>query len=306
MIVVEQQTFGVRSGVSVIIPTKDRLSWLQRVVPTYLSQLEVAEIIVVVDGCTDGTLEYVKQLASRDRRVRYIDNGKNRGIPFSKNVGIDAARSDYIFFGEDDLELTDGFLGILMNHLEEFDVDVISGRNVWRYENESEEHAIARTDEIGDSQVDFRMLAINTSARLKDDTIQFLLANPMLAKSDVFRRIKFDERYRVNFWREESDFQLSAQERGYKLASCPHAICFNYIIQNDTGGVHGTLAWRRLAWITINNWRFVMKHRKFISANFRIGNQYVYLARMTGSKFVSEMLLPWMIQAKRRVIRILG
>ena len=46
--------------VSIIIPTKDRLTYLQRVLPSFLMQDEVKEIIVVVDGSTDGTLEFLE------------------------------------------------------------------------------------------------------------------------------------------------------------------------------------------------------------------------------------------------------
>ncbi len=77
-------------SVSVVIPTKDRLSSLRRVLPTYLSQPEVEEIIVVVDGSTDGTMTYLRDLASANHKIRCIDNGVNRGIRYSKNAGISA------------------------------------------------------------------------------------------------------------------------------------------------------------------------------------------------------------------------
>ena len=288
-------------SVSVIIPTKDRLNSLRRVLPTYLAQPEVEEIIVIVDGSTDGTTTYLQELASTDNKIRCIDNGVNRGIPYSKNAGIDVACSTYIFIGEDDVELTDGFLRTLLDHRNASGADVICGRNIWRYEHETSQSAIARTDTIPGPAVNLRTIGIETSVRLADDTAQLLLAGPMLATAEVFRRVRYDERYKVNFWREESDFQLSAQELGYKLVSCPHAICFNYMLENDRGGVYSQIGWRRLLWVSINNWRFVKKHRDFISSNFAVGNHVVFEVLTPVRVFRDEMLFPWLVRTKRRL-----
>ena len=288
-------------SVSVVIPTKDRLSSLRRVLPTYLSQPEVEEIIVVVDGSTDGTRTYLRDLASANHKIRYIDNGVNRGVPYSQNAGIDIARSSYVFISEDDVELTDGFLRTLLDHMNASGADVICGRTIWRYEHESSESAITRTDAIPGPAVNLRTIGIEMSLRLESDTAQLLLAGPMLGTTEVFRRVRYDERYKVGFWREESDFQLSAQELGYKLVSCPHAICFNYMLENDRGGVYARIGWRRLLWMSINNWRFVKKHRDFISRNFSVGNHVVFEVLTTGRVFRDEMLYPWLVRTKRRL-----
>jgi glycosyltransferase involved in cell wall biosynthesis len=43
--------------VSIIIPTKDRLPQLKKAIPLYLKEPEVGEVIIVIDGSTDGTRE---------------------------------------------------------------------------------------------------------------------------------------------------------------------------------------------------------------------------------------------------------
>lgn len=287
--------------VSVVIPTKDRSKSLRRVLPTYLSQPEVEEIIVVVDGSRDATMSYVRELASSNDKVRYLDNGINRGIPYSKNAGIDLARFEYIFIGEDDVELTEGFLETLLDHREESGADVICGRNIWRYEHETSESAIAWTNALPGPALNLRTMGMETGVRLIRDTPQLLLASPMLAPAEVFRRVRYDERYKVNFWREESDFQLSAQQLGYKLVSCPHAICFNYMLENDRGGVYSSRGWRRLLWVSINNWRFVKKHQDFISRNFAVGNIVVFEVLTSCRVLRDEMLYPWLVRARRRL-----
>jgi glycosyltransferase involved in cell wall biosynthesis len=283
--------------ISVIIPTKDRLLFLQRVLPSYLAQDEVKEVVVVIDGSTDGTREFLDEFCRTSEIVRYMDNGVNRGIPFSKNRGIDSARFEYCFLGEDDLELTANFFGILASHMQQMDADIICGRNIWRRDTETPEESIMRTNKLGGPYVNVKTIEIVTSMDLGDDRDEPILANPMLAKTELFREIRFDEIYRVHSWREETDFQLSAGERGYRLACCPHAICFNFEISNDRGGVHGTVGWRREKWVILNNWRFVKKHENFIRDNFDIGNKRTYIFKFSARRIFNYILLPPVLSA---------
>src|SRR5437773_3899641 len=118
-------------SVSVVIPTKDRLSLLRKAIPLYLQENEVGEVIVVVDGSSDGTLEYLQEAATQDTRVRYIDNLTNKGTPYSRNTGNDAARFDYIFCAEDDLIIADGLFTILLAHMQQTGAALISPRVVY-------------------------------------------------------------------------------------------------------------------------------------------------------------------------------
>lgn len=255
-------------------------------------QEEVRELIIVVDGSTDGTLEYLNDLCRGNSVVHYLDNGVNRGIPFSRNRGIDAATSEYIFMAEDDLELTEDFFRTLGAHMSQMGADVICGRNIFRMDTETAIESVVRTDKLNGSYVDLRTIEIETSMNIHVDQETPIIASPMLAKAAIYREVRYDEMYRINFWREETDFQLSAREHGYKLASCPHAICFNFVIANDRGGVHAATGLRREKWIVINNWRFVKKHESFIRENFNIGNKRVYIVKFAVGRLLKYIVLP--------------
>ena len=277
--------------ISVVIPTKDRLSYLRRVIPSYLMQDEVREIIIIVDGSTDGTLEYLESLCHENSAIQVLNNGVNRGIPFSRNRGIEAAQFEYIFMSEDDLELTEGFFQTLSAHMERMGADVICGRNIFRLDSESASESIERTDRLNGSYVNMKTIEIETGMNIGDDLVEPIIASPMLAKASLFREIRYDEMFEVNFWREETDFQLSVRERGYVLACCPHAVSFNFVIANDRGGVHAAVGMRREFWIVVNNWRFVKKHEKFILENFEVTNKFTYIAKFALGRVVKHLIL---------------
>jgi glycosyltransferase involved in cell wall biosynthesis len=295
-------TGDVMPEISVVIPTKDRLELLKQCIPMFLSYDEVKEIIVVADGCQDGTAEYLADVSESDSRIRYAVNVVNKGVSYSRNVGIQLAHCDYIFTAEDDLELSDDFFGILFKHMRDTGADVISARNIFRYGQETKDQAKARADRVTGPFIDQKLIMVHHEMDTRTDSVQPLLSSPVLVQSDVFRKIRFDDGYLVNSWREESDFQLAAHSAGYKLVFCPHVITYNLMIENDRGGVHAAVGLRRVMWVVRNNWRFVNKHREIIAREFGVTNRSAYIIRFAVWRAFSEIVLPALVIAKRRII----
>ena len=88
--------------ISVIIPTFDRDASIKRAIESVLNQtFPATEIIIVDDASTDKTQEILKNFGSS---IKVITNTENRGVSFSRNVGIHAATSDWIAFLDSDDE----------------------------------------------------------------------------------------------------------------------------------------------------------------------------------------------------------
>ncbi|MEQ4549692.1 glycosyltransferase family 2 protein [Weissella sp. GP1] len=87
--------------VSVIIPTKDRIHYLKKAIESVESQKEVnVEIIVIDDGSTDGTLEY---LDNKGIKVLHGDGGP--GI--NRRKAFEFVTGSYVVFLDDDDFYTD-------------------------------------------------------------------------------------------------------------------------------------------------------------------------------------------------------
>ena len=66
------------------------------------------EIIIVNDGSTDGTHAHAAEYAARDVRIRLIDK-ENEGRSSARNIGVAAARGEWIMFADSDDYLLDGW-----------------------------------------------------------------------------------------------------------------------------------------------------------------------------------------------------
>ena len=93
-----------RMEISVVVPTFNRRKIVLRTVGALLAQnLPCAdyEIIVVVDGSTDGTSEALRSVQS-DCRIRVIEQ-QNRGPSAARNTGFRAAAANLVLFLDDDM-----------------------------------------------------------------------------------------------------------------------------------------------------------------------------------------------------------
>ena len=89
--------------VSVIVPTYKRKDTLRSSLDSLLSQsYSPVEIIVVDDNADIEWNNHVQNILKEYPSVVYICNSKNLGSAESRNVGIRAAKGDYITFLDDD------------------------------------------------------------------------------------------------------------------------------------------------------------------------------------------------------------
>lgn len=105
-IVLRSEGAPLRPVVSVVLPTYARLKsgLMPRAVESVLKQTLVdLELIIIDDGSTDGSNEYIEELRARDPRVVHIRHEKNSGLPGLRcNEAIEIARGRYVAFQFDD------------------------------------------------------------------------------------------------------------------------------------------------------------------------------------------------------------
>lgn len=65
--------------------------------------LQQWEWLIVNDASTDReSLAVLDEYRQRDSRIRVIDHDRNRGLPASRNTGVEAARAGYVYLLDDD------------------------------------------------------------------------------------------------------------------------------------------------------------------------------------------------------------
>lgn len=101
--------------VSVIVLTCNALEHTQRCVASLLEHTDSRhELIFVDNGSTDGTVAWLGELARCQPRVQVILNEANLGFAAGNNVGLAAARGDFMVLLNSDTVVTAGWLPRLL------------------------------------------------------------------------------------------------------------------------------------------------------------------------------------------------
>ena len=104
-------------SVSVVIPTFNRRDSLGRAIDSVLPDPATEEIVVVVDGSTDGSIELVEHLSSSQPRVKPVFV-EHRGLNAALQAGVERATGEIVLILDDDLEASPGLVsGHARHHL---------------------------------------------------------------------------------------------------------------------------------------------------------------------------------------------
>ncbi|MDR2901725.1 MAG: glycosyltransferase [Lactobacillales bacterium] len=89
--------------ISVVMSTYNRADLIGRAIESILNQTyQNFEFIIIDDASTDNTVQIIKSHMQTDKRIKLVENRKNRGLAENLNTGIQMATGKYIARIDDD------------------------------------------------------------------------------------------------------------------------------------------------------------------------------------------------------------
>jgi glycosyltransferase involved in cell wall biosynthesis len=147
--------------ISIVITTCNRLSFLKRAIKSALAQTKPCEIVVVDDCSSDGTLDYLKSLATV---IKFRRNSENIGHAESVNRGVNLAQGDWIKLLDDDDYLAPNCLEIISQAISQYPDAVICSCQAIQVNEQQQEIKCTRrvgvqdTTYIPQEDIHYRML----------------------------------------------------------------------------------------------------------------------------------------------------
>ena len=127
--------------VSVIIPTRNRAIYLEKMLDSLLEQTiskDEFEVIVIDNGSTDSTKVVCSQKKNSFPHFRYILE-KNPGLHSGRNRGFLEAQGDYLLFADDDVIAFPTWIEGIIEGLEREDVALAGGNVIPKFETNKPE-----------------------------------------------------------------------------------------------------------------------------------------------------------------------
>ncbi|MGA9588182.1 MAG: glycosyltransferase [Terracidiphilus sp.] len=213
--------------ISVIIPTYNRRHILERTLPGVLTQdfpSQDYEVIVVMDGSTDGTSEMLRDL--KPTCCLRVLESQHRGAGAARNVGIRAAAGELVLFLDDDLITTPDLLRQHCASHSGVDPCAVQGR---MYIAPDSSQTIIRNviERIGDSY--YRNISPSINLRFPEGMssvyVLSYLVNGSVPRDALIRCGGFDEKFLAA---EELDLGLRLWKMGLSFRYQPSAIVYEY------------------------------------------------------------------------------
>lgn len=222
--------------VSVIVPSFNRAHLLPITLSSYL-QSEVDELLLIDDCSQDNTEQVVKELQKEYPQIRYFKNTVNSKQGFSKNIGIENAKGDYIYFGDDDSLITKNTIKILLETMKENNIDVVGARTLTAgdyFTNINELDKFVKWMDKKRKAKDKNEICDFENMKFKfnwnyDCAIKIpIFANSCaLVKAKIAKLFKFDPAYIGSAYREETDYWIQLALADYKFMFNPKAVQVN-------------------------------------------------------------------------------
>lgn len=227
-------------SISIIVPTYQREDVLCSTITDVLQQDYPDFEVLVVDQTRNHqseTLRYLEEV-SQSGKIQWFQVDW-ASLPAARNYGVERSRGDIILFIDDDVELPAGYLKahaqVLINKP---DVGAVAGRVFDRM----------KLGDNPDLSIDYlpkeamepgiAWYYIDLVHTTQPQQVITARGCNMSFRRDLFEKhgLQFDERFRGNAVREESDFCLQLRKTGYMVWYAPEAHLIH--LGEETGGCH--------------------------------------------------------------------
>jgi GT2 family glycosyltransferase len=244
---------GAQDDISVVIPSHNRADALRRNLPGVLEMADVREVVVVIERHTSDESDAVVA-GIGDERLRLIRNPGMPGLSASRNAGVDEAAGAWILFGEDDCRFPRDYASVLKREAHQHDAQIAGAPWLHLEPGSDPARELARLRGASTAEPGIDRHGLVPAATVETPFVPA----PALIRRDVLDRIRFDEGYTGNAWRQETAFFVQAVREGYRCVLTPYTASYQVEQWNEGGSRAPRLRYELDA--LRNNWRFLRLH----------------------------------------------
>ncbi len=254
--------------VSIVIPTYNSLSFIERCISTVLNTNYPNYEVIVVDDCSkDNTLKFIEDNYGSNKRLRIFRNARKMLAAGSRNKGFAHAKGEYVALLDHDVEVDPDWIKEMVKIIQEDDsIGIV----------QSKIHDINRRGLLQCVGVKIipQMGWVVVLGHGKKDLGQFDrldglvgAATGVMYRRSVFRKVGgFDEELGINL--DDLDLNWRVWVAGFKTVIASKAVTYHWAKKQKT----------RDLWIKRFNWEFhFSKLPRVMAKNYSVSNLMKYL-----------------------------
>lgn len=165
------------------------------------------ELVAVHNGSSDGSADVVRSFTGVIPGLRVVDASARRGLNHARNVGVAAARGDFVVFCDADDVATPGWLEAMA--APSFDADIVAGPLDFETLNDP----LTRSWRTGRAWAE---------RRLPNGFLPYVPGGNCGMRASVARELRWDEAF--TYGSADAEFSWRAQLLGYRVLLAPRAL----------------------------------------------------------------------------------
>jgi len=285
---------GPPPGISLIVPTRDRLELLRKCVDGLLSKTNYGNVeIIIVDNDSElaETHAYFAELSTRET-VRILKFSGEFNYSAINNFAVERASHDIIGFLNNDLEVIHpDWLAEMVSHIIRPEIGIVGAKLL--YPDNTVQHAGTIVGLGGLAGHAFRHFARDDSGYLGrlqlTQNMSAVTAACMLIRKPVFQEVGGFDAYNLPIAYNDVDLCLRVREQGYRIVWTPFAELYHH----ESGSRTSDFAPERIKNYRAEmsylkaRWKDVIGHDPFYSPNLTIEAEDFTLA------YPPRVVRPW-------------
>ena len=208
---------------SIIVVCYNNLPFTRLCLESVLENTAEFELIVVDNGSSDATPNYLEKLAEKNPHVTLFQNKRNRGFAAANNQALAVAKGQYVVLLNNDTIVAPGWLPRLLAHLNDSTVGAV-GPVTNRIGNEAQVDVEIET--LDDYLEAAEKIALELACKFFE--IQTLTMFCLAMRREVYHSIgPLDEGFGVGML-EDDDYSMRMHRAGLRLLCAEDVLIYHY------------------------------------------------------------------------------
>ena len=123
--------------ITIILPVYNVEKYLRQCLDSIVNQTFKDFVCLCInDGSSDNSLSILREYAQKDERFKIVTQ-ENKGLSVTRNVGIKNTNTKYLTFIDSDDWITENYLEVLYNKIEETNADIVRASYKFYFEKDN-------------------------------------------------------------------------------------------------------------------------------------------------------------------------
>ncbi|MDO8659102.1 MAG: glycosyltransferase family 2 protein [Candidatus Parcubacteria bacterium] len=214
-------------SISIVIPNYNGEEILAKNLPKVFEAVDNAEVIVVDDASTDGSLRTLNNFRSK---ISIIKNERNLGFSSSVNKGVREAKGEIVILLNTDVVPEKNFLKPLLRHFEDGKIFAVGCMD----KSIEDGKVILRGRGVGQWK---RGFLVHSRGEINKASTLWVNGGSGAFRKSVWKKLGgFDELFNPFYW-EDIDLSYRALKSGYKILFEPNSVVVH---EHEKGAIKST------------------------------------------------------------------